>query len=90
VSGVDPFCFLDVQVRIGCFDDIMLSSPAENQIMPRDKFPPGVIAELNWYVYRLIDPRNGETFYVGKGQGDRIFQHVKAALSVLRTKMLPI
>jgi hypothetical protein len=49
--------------------------------MQRDKFPPGVIGELNWYVYRLIDPRNGETFYVGKGQGDRVFQHVKAALS---------
>ena len=47
----------------------------------RDKFPPGVTDHLKWYVYRLIDPRNGETFYVGKGQGDRIFQHAKAALS---------
>ena len=27
--------------------------------------------------YRLIDPRNGETFYVGKGQGDRVFVHAK-------------
>ena len=27
--------------------------------------------------YRLIDPRNGETFYVGKGQGNRVFVHAK-------------
>jgi hypothetical protein len=45
--------------------------------MQRDRFPPGVAAQLKWYVYRLIDPRNGETFYVGKGHGDRVFQHVK-------------
>ncbi len=31
------------------------------------------------YVYRLIDPRNGETFYVGKGKGNRVFAHVKDA-----------
>jgi hypothetical protein len=48
--------------------------------MQRDRFPPGVAAQLKWYVYRLIDPRNGETFYVGKGQGDRIFQHAKGTL----------
>ena len=24
---------------------------------------------------RLIDPRNGETLYVGKGQGNRVFAH---------------
>lgn len=49
--------------------------------MQREGFPPGVAEHLKWYVYRLIDPRNGETFYVGKGKGDRIFQHVKGALS---------
>jgi uncharacterized protein len=47
----------------------------------RDKFPIGVAEHLNYYVYRLIDPRNGETFYVGKGRGDRIFQHAKNALT---------
>ena len=40
-------------------------------------FPPGVGEKLKTYVYRLIDPRNGETFYVGKGQGDRIFAHIR-------------
>ncbi len=52
--------------------------------MPRDKFPPGVAEHLKWYVYRLIDPRNGETFYVGKGRGDRIFAHAKGALSATK------
>src|SRR5580693_8194802 len=46
-----------------------------------DRFPSEVAERLKWYVYRLIDPRNGETFYVGKGRGDRIFQHAKNALT---------
>ncbi len=33
-------------------------------------------------MYRLIDPRNGETFYVGKGKGDRVFQHARGALKL--------
>ncbi|WP_333684672.1 LEM-3-like GIY-YIG domain-containing protein [Pontibaca methylaminivorans] len=41
-------------------------------------FPTGVGEKLLFYVYRLIDPRNGETFYVGKGRGNRVFQHVNA------------
>ncbi|MBI3836002.1 MAG: hypothetical protein HY287_16875 [Planctomycetes bacterium] len=43
-----------------------------------DSFPADVIQKLKWYVYRLIDPRNGETFYVGKGKGNRVFSHVRA------------
>lgn len=46
------------------------------------EFPPEVIKELNYYVYRLIDPRNGETFYIGKGNGNRIFQHLKCSESI--------
>ncbi len=49
--------------------------------MARDEFPQGVAEQLKWYVYRLIDPRNGETFYIGKGQGNRIFQHAKGNFS---------
>ena len=45
--------------------------------MPTDSFPEEVKKQLDWYVYRLIDPRNGETFYVGKGQGNRVFAHAK-------------
>ena len=46
-----------------------------------DSFPPGVADRLKTYVYRLIDPRNGETFYVGKGKGDRVFAHVRAQIT---------
>ena len=35
-----------------------------------DTFTPEVQERLGYYVYRLIDPRNGETFYVGKGKGN--------------------
>ena len=40
-------------------------------------FPTSIHDELGYYVYRLIDPRNGETFYVGKGKGDRVFEHAR-------------
>lgn len=43
-----------------------------------DLFPADVVHKLKTYVYRLIDPRNGETFYVGKGQGNRVFAHIHA------------
>jgi hypothetical protein len=43
------------------------------------KFSPDVIQKLQYYVYRLVDPRNNNTFYIGKGKGNRIFQHVNGA-----------
>ena len=39
-----------------------------------------------YYVYRLVDPRTLQTFYVGKGCGDRALQHVKDAKSLLVKK----
>ncbi len=44
-----------------------------------NEFPSEVIEDLKFYVYRLIDPRNGETFYVGKGVGNRVFHHMNSA-----------
>ena len=43
-------------------------------------FSDTVAQRLKYYVYRLIDPRNGETFYVGKGNGNRVFAHVRDKL----------
>lgn len=49
-------------------------------------------AELNvsenrkYYVYRLIDPRTLQTFYVGKGSGNRALQHTKDARSLVGTR----
>lgn len=60
--------------------NICWSQQHYNSAMPPDRFLPEVIARLKTYVYRLIDPRNGETFYVGKGTGDRIFAHVRGEI----------
>lgn len=35
-------------------------------------------ALLPYYVYELRDPRNGAAFYVGKGKGQRVWQHTEA------------
>lgn len=44
------------------------------------KFSPEVCRRLGYYVYRLIDPRSGQTFYVGKGKNNRVFAHAHDAL----------
>lgn len=39
----------------------------------------GLRHRARWYVYELVDPRDGLAFYVGKGCKDRIAAHERAA-----------
>jgi hypothetical protein len=45
----------------------------------QSQFSEFVASKLQHYVYRLIDPRNGATFYVGRGQGNRVFTHASGS-----------
>lgn len=45
-------------------------------------FPRDMHDRLGYYVYRLIDPRSGETFYIGKGVGNRVFGHANGELDI--------
>jgi hypothetical protein len=45
-----------------------------------NKFPKESFDTLGYYVYRLIDPCNGKTFYIGKGKENRVFDHVNDEL----------
>lgn len=42
-----------------------------------------------YYVYELIDPRNNLPFYVGKGNGDRMYTHKKQAFQKKGSKQNP-
>ncbi|MEI7983741.1 MAG: hypothetical protein WCI71_18985 [Bacteroidota bacterium] len=43
-------------------------------------FSNAVCERIGYYVYILKDPRIDSIFYVGKGRGNRVFQHVRCAL----------
>lgn len=48
--------------------------------MNKYKLSQSTIEKLGYHVYLLIDPRNDKVFYVGKGKGNRINQHLLGAL----------
>ena len=48
--------------------------------MSISKFTDKTKKKLGHYIYRLVDPRNGETFYVGQGTGNRVFDHARGEI----------
>ncbi|MEC4050531.1 hypothetical protein OX284_013910 [Flavobacterium sp. SUN046] len=44
------------------------------------EFSKAVCERIGNYVYVLKDPRNSTIFYIGKGVGNRVFQHISDAL----------
>lgn len=40
------------------------------------RFSATTIEALNYYVYVLVDPSDNKIFYVGKGKGNRVFNHI--------------
>jgi len=45
-----------------------------------------LIMDKKYYVYILIDPRDDQPFYVGKGQDDRMYRHVWCVKSESKKK----
>ena len=43
-------------------------------------FSQAVIENLQYYVYFLLDPRGDNVFYIGKGIGNRVFNHMEGAI----------
>jgi len=39
---------------------------------------PDIIEKLSYYVYLYINPIDNRIFYVGKGKGNRVFEHLKS------------
>ena len=50
------------------------------------QFSKATTERLGAYVYMLVDPRDELPFYVGKGRGNRIFQHIENAYADLDAK----
>lgn len=44
------------------------------------EFTQAVCEKIGYYVYFLRDPRDKKIFYIGKGKGNRVFNHVNRTL----------
>ena len=53
-----------------------------------NKFSPNTIENIGYYVYVYSDPDTHKPFYVGKGQGNRVFDHLKEDTKSSKVKKL--
>lgn len=88
---VCPHCGELVTKGDGC----MISSAKSQQIRsagvawesePIQGFSKNALDAIGHYVYALVDPRNNEIFYVGKGSGTRIYDHARESIAPLKAK----
>jgi uncharacterized protein len=67
-------------------DSLPMTDPTRTAPISTEKaltFLPGVAEKLGWYVSALRDPLNQNViFYVGKGKGNRVYQHAVEALKL--------
>ena len=68
------------------FDDYHAFRAQSPDDIVYDHFSKRVSEKLGYYVYRLVDPRNSETFYVGRGVKNRVFDHMDEAADGKRSR----
>ena len=51
-------------------------------------FPPEVASKIGSYVYLYLDPETEEVFYVGKGKGNRAFDHLNDSSETEKTQKI--
>jgi len=52
------------------------------------KITPDIAKTLKYYVYVYTDPRNGAPFYIGKGKGNRVFEHLHDSANSEKTSTI--
>ena len=58
-----------------------ITEETKNQITMIQEFQPSVIEAFKYYVYCLVSTRDNRIFSIGKGKGNRVFQHAKDSLN---------
>ena len=53
-----------------------------------ENFSDLTIKKIGYYVYALIDPRDNSVFYIGKGIGNRVFEHEKEDGNALKNQKI--